>query len=72
MDFLNDTKLCTGCGACANICPHDAIVMKENEKGFLKPVIDVAKCKHCGLCEKICPVINFKSENYIMQYIIKK
>lgn len=64
MDFLNDTKLCTGCGACANICSHGAIVMKENEKGFLKPVIDVAKCKHCGLCEKICPVINFKSENF--------
>lgn len=49
---------CTGCGACANVCPKNAITMKENEEGFLAPVIDFDKCIHCGLCRKTCPPMN--------------
>ncbi len=49
---------CTGCGACENICKHRAISMKENEKGFLYPVVDSAHCVECGLCIKTCPVNN--------------
>ena len=49
--------LCTGCGACRNACPKDAIIRCENEHGFLMPKIDGKRCVDCGLCEKVCPVI---------------
>lgn len=62
MDKLN-FKICTGCGACANICPHSAIKMIEDKKGFLKPEIDKNKCINCGLCEKNCPVLHYVSDN---------
>lgn len=48
---------CTGCFACANICPKDAISMPENYEGFYFPVIDSKVCIDCGLCDKICPAI---------------
>ena len=54
---------CTGCGACMDICPHQAISMKENAEGFLYPEIDSSKCIGCGLCDKVCPANNPKSDN---------
>jgi coenzyme F420-reducing hydrogenase beta subunit len=51
------TETCTGCGACYNICPKNAIVMTENKEGFLFPAIDDEKCIHCGLCDKNCPIL---------------
>jgi coenzyme F420-reducing hydrogenase beta subunit len=45
---------CTGCSACAYICSHNAIIMTENEDGFIYPQIDEDKCVECGLCEYIC------------------
>ncbi len=50
-DIKND---CCGCYACKNICPKNAIVMEEDEKGFLYPVVNDNKCIECKLCEKIC------------------
>ena len=41
-------KNCYGCELCENICPKDAIEIKENNEGFLNPVIDIKKCIHCG------------------------
>lgn len=49
---------CTGCGACANICPTGAISMVQNREGFYIPQIDDKKCIHCGLCDKTCPILN--------------
>lgn len=45
---------CTGCTACYNVCPHNAITMCENEEGFKVPHIDLEKCTDCGLCTKVC------------------
>ena len=50
-----DKLECCGCGACFQKCPKQAIEMKENEEGFLYPVIDEKKCINCGLCTKVCP-----------------
>lgn len=47
---------CTGCGACASICPKKAITMRADEEGFLYPSVDPALCISCDLCEKRCPV----------------
>ncbi len=56
IDTLPKEK-CTGCSACYNICPKNAISMKQDNKEFLYPKIDWNKCIKCNLCEKICPSI---------------
>ncbi|MBR6722669.1 Coenzyme F420 hydrogenase/dehydrogenase, beta subunit C-terminal domain [bacterium] len=58
MMFVCELNSCTGCGACYNVCPHNAINMVEDSEGFLYPQIDPSLCKNCGLCQKICPVNN--------------
>lgn len=59
----NFCKNCTGCGACANVCPMGAISMRPNDEGFLYPYIDKTKCVNCGLCGQICPVNNSQYKN---------
>lgn len=48
---------CTGCTSCLASCPFHAISMKENQEGFLYPIIDKMKCKNCGVCIKHCPTL---------------
>lgn len=45
---------CCGCGACANICPKQAIELQADAFGFPYPVIDDDKCVGCGLCKEAC------------------
>ena len=47
-------SLCTGCGACKEVCPFKAIDLKFNKEGFLEPVINRKKCIDCGLCYSVC------------------
>lgn len=51
-----EQRLCTGCRACCQVCPQNAIEMSENEEGFLYPSINNDICNNCGLCERTCPV----------------
>lgn len=55
---INNLSNCTGCSACYSACPKSAILMVENNEGFLYPKIDDRKCVECGLCEKVCPAIS--------------
>lgn len=48
--------LCTGCGACAKLCPHEALVMKADEQGYLRPFLKEEKCVSCNKCLHVCPV----------------
>lgn len=57
-----DTK-CTGCSACLNCCPVDAIKMEENKEGFIMPLVDDEKCINCGKCVRVCPALAPKHEN---------
>ena len=50
--------VCTGCGACNNCCPVDAIEMLEDQEGFKYPNIDMDKCISCGKCINVCPEAN--------------
>ena len=47
-------RFCTGCGACQNVCPVDAVSMCEDEKGFLRARIDTETCIDCGKCMETC------------------
>ena len=51
--YINEDKCC-GCEACCNVCPRQAITMKENRRGFVYPSIDEEKCINCGLCKSVC------------------
>lgn len=58
MQLFSDAKECCGCTACANICPHSAIVMTKDNEGFKYPEIDSSKCIECGFCAKVCSFQN--------------
>lgn len=60
MPYLASSQTCTGCSACSNICPKEAISIIPDSTGFLMPDIDENKCVECKLCEKACPIINGK------------
>lgn len=68
-EVVHRTK-CTGCSACANKCPQNAIMMKENIEGFIEPVIDENKCINCGICKRICPVLNTKKNDSVNECYI--
>lgn len=58
-------KRCTGCAACADICPKSCITFRRNKIGFLQPIINKEKCINCHLCEKVCPHLNkINPENF--------
>lgn len=54
---------CTGCMACACVCPRNAICIEKDEGKFLYPKINKEYCNNCNLCEKVCPIINKCNEN---------
>lgn len=68
IDIIVSQKKCTACGACLNICAHNAIKMTEDKYGYLIPYVDTNKCIECGLCVKICPINSAKKFNPIKTY----
>jgi len=47
--------LCIGCGICAAMCPHKALLMKFNEYGEYNPVMEGNCSSNCDLCMSVCP-----------------
>ena len=48
MVTVNESE-CVGCGACADVCPNEAISVDDIA------VIDAGKCVDCGACVDECP-----------------
>lgn len=63
---LATSDKCTGCAACASVCPTRSISMREDREGFLQPHIDKKTCIGCHKCEKTCPAIN---DIYVNKFI---
>ena len=67
MTDIKDKAQCTGCNACGDICPANAITFAADAEGFLYPQADPSLCTGCGQCNSICPVLNgcaYSAENY--------
>lgn len=45
------TEECTACEECVNVCPVEAISLKDD-----KAFIDQSLCAQCLVCVDICPV----------------
>lgn len=58
--YVCSKNKCTGCSACLNICPVNAIKFVENKEGFLYPEIDLDKCIHCDKCRNTCIALHPK------------
>jgi len=70
MNIAGKSK-CSGCSACANICPVDCIKMLPDEEGFLYPEIEIEKCINCGACKEICPSGKTKKHAPLASYAVK-
>ena len=62
-----DKDKCTGCGACANICPKKVIMIdaggprkpvvmcSNQDKGAVANKLCTTSCIACGMCAQKCP-----------------
>lgn len=50
---LHDT-FCSGCSACAAVCPVHAISLEKNTGGYYEACVNEEKCIHCGKCIRVC------------------
>ena len=66
MEICNGDR-CTGCYACFNICPKNAIEMKNDCLSTEKAVINSDKCINCGACKTVCPENNVPKLNKILK-----
>jgi NAD-dependent dihydropyrimidine dehydrogenase PreA subunit len=53
--ILIDSKICTGCNKCVNICQVD-LLLPNHTKGAPPVVMYPGECWYCGCCVVECPV----------------
>ena len=54
LQFVCDEDKCAGCSLCIDICPVDAISLKDSIDTY-NAVINIDRCIKCGKCHKLCP-----------------
>ena len=55
MEWNLNTDRCTGCCACADVCPVGAISMEVDSSGNRRPHLNSSLCISCSKCKKVCP-----------------
>lgn len=64
MSNIKEQRLaCTGCSACVDTCPQNALRMAQGKSGFYLPELDESKCVNCGACTRVCPLLSPQKEN---------
>lgn len=58
-----NASYCVACGACAKVCPRDAVTIMRG----IVAVIDWEKCIGCGKCVKTCPACLIDMEEVTAQ-----
>ena len=46
-----EKEACTGCGACVEVCPPQALFLEDDKVGIQEEF-----CEECGFCAIECPV----------------
>lgn len=54
IQHISDELMCSTCGACAAVCPRDAISYEITTAGRIYASVN-KECIDCGLCSKVCP-----------------
>jgi Ni,Fe-hydrogenase III small subunit/formate hydrogenlyase subunit 6/NADH:ubiquinone oxidoreductase subunit I len=54
MPMLTETPCQSGCSACVEVCPTDAISVFKFDEGA-GVTLDLGACINCGLCVDVCP-----------------
>lgn len=57
MKTVCNLDMCTGCMLCCEICPKDAITIKDDFLHY-NALINENKCISCNICENYCPQNN--------------
>lgn len=75
IDTVVTNSLCTQCGACVAMCPHDNIAIERDEHWrFFPKVTSIDPCvNHCkSLCVEICSGVHEDSSLWKRQPIVEK
>ena len=57
IQHISDELMCSTCGACAAVCPKDAISYEMTSAGRMYASVNDG-CIDCGMCSKVCPSKN--------------
>lgn len=50
-----DPDHCVGCGTCAQVCPTEAIIVRDDRERRVRTLtVEYGSCIHCGQCHEKC------------------
>lgn len=62
LPFILKAQRCIGCGICLEMCPSDAIELKEQ-----KTWINADRCDKCFECLKRCPILDYSFKDLLKE-----